>query len=172
MNQIKAHITGSIIATNDALAHTLYHKSAFGEPKDAKIRYMAAEALYLSQKKKLSVYKKDKELSSKELFTALKKIDKKLDKKFPVYKDLRNKGYIVKTALKFGADFRVYPKGIKPGKDHAQWIVFCENESQKLAWQDFSAKNRVAHSTKKKLLLAILDEESDVSYYEVSWVKP
>ncbi|MBU1252016.1 MAG: tRNA-intron lyase, partial [Nanoarchaeota archaeon] len=37
---------------------------------------------------------------------------------------------------------------------------------------DFSAKNRVAHSTKKNLLLAIVDEEGDVSYYEVRWVKP
>jgi len=38
--------------------------------------------------------------------------------------------------------------------------------------QDFSAKNRVAHSTKKNLLIGIVDEENDVTYYEISWVKP
>jgi tRNA splicing endonuclease len=29
----------------------------------------------------------------------------------------------------------------------------------------------VAHSTRKKLLLAVVDEEGDVVYYENSWVK-
>lgn len=99
------------------------------------------------------------------------KIDKKIQTKYSVYKDLRNKGYIPKTALKFGADFRVYDKGVKPGQDHALWIVFTDNETSKLTWQEFSGKNRVAHSTKKKLLLAIVDEESSVTYYEVDWIK-
>ena len=85
---------------------------------------------------------------------------------------MREKGYVVKTALKFGADFRVYDKGKKPGKAHAKWIVFAEHESKKLTWHEFSAKNRVAHSTKKHLLLAILDEEGDISYYEVRWMRP
>jgi tRNA-intron endonuclease len=41
-----------------------------------------------------------------------------------------------------------------------------------MTWHDFSAKNRIAHSTKKNLLIAIVDEEGDVSYYEVSWKRP
>jgi tRNA-intron endonuclease len=85
---------------------------------------------------------------------------------------LRKKGYVVKTALKFGADFRVYEKGAKPGQKHAKWLVFVENENNQLTWHEFSAKNRVAHSTKKKLLLSIVDAENSVSYYEVSWIKP
>ena len=86
-------------------------------------------------------------------------IDKKMYTKFIAYKDLRKKGYILKTALKYGADFRVYERGIRPGEEHARWILFA-------------AKNRIAHSTKKNLLIAIIDEEDDVSYYEVSWRKP
>ena len=35
-----------------------------------------------------------------------------------------------------------------------------------------SAKNRVAHSTKKNLLLAIVDEEEVITYYEVRWLRP
>ena len=34
------------------------------------------------------------------------------------------------------------------------------------------AKNRVAHSTKKNLLIAIVDEEAKVSYYEIRWIQP
>ncbi len=172
MQKITAHLIGSIITSNDSNAHSLYEKSRFGEKKQDKIQYMLSEALFLVEKEKLEVLQKNTVLSSKDLFNKLKKIDKKIHLKLPIYKDLRNKGYVVKTALKFGADFRVYPKGKRPGTEHAKWVVFCEHETGKLSWQEFSAKNRVAHSTKKKLLIAILDEEGDVSYYEVSWTKP
>jgi tRNA-intron endonuclease len=67
-----------------------------------------------------------------------------------VYKNLRKQSYTVKTGLKFGADFRVYEKGKTPDESHAKWLVFVEHETNKNSWQDFSAKNRVAHSTKKK----------------------
>lgn len=172
MKKIKAHIIGEIISTNDSDAHSLYQKSVFGQSKSGKIQYMLSETLYLVEKNKLEVFQKNKLLDFKDLLNKLKRIDKKIHLKYPVYKDLREKGYIPKTALKFGADFRVYEKGRRPGNEHAKWVVFCEHESKTQKWNEFAAKNRVAHSTKKKLLLAILDEEGDVSYYEVGWVKP
>ena len=54
----------------------------------------------------------------------LKRKDNRIDVKLKVYSDLRVKGYVVKTALKFGGDFRVYDKGVRPGEDHAKWVVF------------------------------------------------
>ena len=92
--------------------------------------------------------------------------------KYVVYRDMRSRGYIVKTALKFGADFRVYDRGIKPGDDHAKWILYPVHEGSVLTWHDFSAKNRVAHSTRKRLLLGIVDDENDCTFYEVSWKRP
>ena len=85
---------------------------------------------------------------------------------------MRNRGYIVKTALKFGADFRIYDRGIKPGEDHAKWIMYPVKETDSLTWYEFSAKNRVAHSTRKRLLIAVVDEENDVTYYEIAWTRP
>ncbi|MBW3017686.1 tRNA-intron lyase, partial [Candidatus Woesearchaeota archaeon] len=76
------------------------------------------------------------------------------------------------TALKFGADFRVYDRGVKPGEDHAKGLVFSVPESQGLTWYEFSSKNRVATSTKKRLLIAIVDQENDVTYYEIRWIRP
>ena len=92
--------------------------------------------------------------------------------RYNVYKDMRNRGYIVKTALKFGADFRVYDRGVKPGEDHAKWILYPVLETEMETWYNFSAKNRVAHSTRKKLLIGVVDDEGDVTYYSVSWTKP
>ena len=92
--------------------------------------------------------------------------------RYVVFKDLRKRGYVVKTALKFGADFRVYDRGIKPGEDHAKWIVYPVHEASAMTWFEFSAKNRVAHSTRKRLLLGIVDAENDVTFYEVRWMRP
>ena len=40
-----------------------------------------------------------------------------------------------------------------------------------MKWHEFAAKSRVAHSTKKKLLLGVVDEGGDVTYYEVGWFR-
>ncbi len=172
MEKIKAHIASETISSNSTEAFTLHKKSSFGEPIGEKIQYSLSEALFLVEKNKTEVFCGKKKISSEELLKKLQKIDKRISVKYRVFKDLRERGYLVKTALKFGADFRVYEKGAKPGKKHAKWIVFADHESKKLTWHEFSAKNRVAHSTKKKLLLAIVDDEGDVSYWEVNWVRP
>jgi tRNA-intron endonuclease, archaea type len=172
MEKIRAYLNGKTIISNDSNAYSLYEKSRFGENKNNRIQYMLSEAVYLDEKEKLEIFSGKKRLSKNELFDKIKRIDKRISIKYPIFKDLRERGYIVKTALKFGADFRVYNKGKKPGKEHAKWIVFAEHESKRITWHEFSAKNRVAHSTRKKLLLAIVDEEEDIIYYEVTWIKP
>lgn len=172
MKKIKAHLVNRIISTNSAEAHSLYKKSCFGEPIEEKIQYSFSETLFLVEKGKIDVFVKGKKITKKELLKKLQRFDKKIQIKYPVFKDLRERGYVVKTALKFGAEFRVYEKGSRPGKKHAKWIVFTDYESGRLTWHEFSAKNRVAHSTKKNLLLAIVDEEGDITYYEIKWVRP
>ena len=172
MKKIQAFIIGEVISSNSPEAYSLYKKNFFGKPVGEKIQYSLSEALFLIENGKMDVFSKSKKIPEKELAKKFQRIDKKIQIKYAVFKDLRRRGYIVKTALKFGAEFRVYDKGVKPGNKHARWIVFAEHESKKLTWHDFSAKNRVAHSTKKNLLLAIVDEEGDITYYEVKWMKP
>ena len=172
MEKINAYLIGELVSSTDSDAFSLYEKSRFGEINEDKVQYSLTEAWYLFEKGKIEIFSNKKKLSKKDLIEKFMRIDKKIQIKYPVFKDLREKGYTVKTALKFGADFRVYDKGAKVGEEHAKWVVFVDYESKRLTWHEFSAKNRVAHSTKKNLLLAIVDEEGDVSYYEVKWIKP
>ncbi len=171
-SNIKAAFSGENVISSSQQAKDLYSKSLFGEYIDKKIHYSLSEALYLVEKKKIEVFLKKRKLSFNTLMEKCKSLDKKIHTKFVVYRDLRNRGYLLKTALKFGADFRVYEKGAKPGKEHAKWILYPVPESQELTWHEFSAKNRVAHSTKKNLLIAIVDSEGDITYYEISWIRP
>ncbi len=166
---IQAQFSGDKISSNSSEAFSLYEKSRFGEKVNSRIEYSFVEGLYLVSEERMEVFFGETKIDFDELIGRIKKRDKRVEVKFVVYKDLRKKGYIVKTALKFGADFRVYDRGVKPGEEHAYWILHVCMESESLKWHEFSAKNRVAHSTRKKLLLGIVDEESDVSYYEVEW---
>lgn len=168
--KIQAHLIRQIISSNSPEAYSLNKKSNFGERVNEKVQYTLSEALFLVENGKMDIFLKEKLIPKKELLKRLQRIDKRLDIKYPVFRDLRKKGYVVKTALKFGGDFRVYERGNKT--KHAKWIVFVDYESKRLTWHEFSAKNRVAHSTNKKLLLAIVDEEGDITYYEVTWLKP
>ncbi len=150
----------------------IYEKGRFGELINGKFKYSLAESLYLLENNKIEVLDKHNLISKEEFLTKARRIDAHFWTKYVVFSSLRSKGYIVKTALKFGADFRVYDKGVQPGEDHAKWIVFPVHESNTLTWHDFSAKNRVSHSTRKNLLIAVVDDEDDVTYYEITWKKP
>ncbi len=168
----KAVLVGDRVFSNAKEAFSVYEQSRFGESKDGKVYYSLVEALYLLEKGSMSVYCGKKRLSINSFMQDAQKLEKNFHTRYCVFKDMRSRGYIVKTALKFGADFRVYGRGIKPGEEHAKWILYPVYESTGLTWHEFAAKNRVAHSTRKKLLIGIVDDENDVTYYEIAWKKP
>lgn len=162
-----------VLLQNTDQALNLVNQQCYGIVVDKKIQLSLIEALYLVEKKKIEVMKTThKSYDFYELLKKMQKKEKNFWTRYVVYRDLRTRGYIVKSALKFGADFRVYERGVKPGQAHAKWIVYPVKETQIFTWYEFSAKNRVAHSTKKNLLIAIVDEENDVTYYEISWKRP
>ena len=171
--EIKATLVGDKISSNSKQAMETYSSQRFGEKTGEKIYYTLSEALYLVEQNKMEIYDfRNKKISKKQIYEKFQRIDKRFKIKYIVFRDLRHRGYIVKTALKFGAEYSVKEKGKEIGKHHAKWILYPVSESDILTWHEFSAKNRVAHSTNKKLLIAIVDEENDVSYYEVGWKRP
>lgn len=172
---IKAlYLENKVITENSDDARELYNQSRFGILiEDGRVQLSVLEAIYLCQKGKLEIYgSKNKRIDVENLLKKAKIKEQKFWTKYHVFKDIRMRGYIIKTALKFGADFRVYDRGVKPGEDHAKWVVFPVHESEVLTWHEFAAKNRVAHSTKKRLLIGVVDDEGDVSYWEVRWMRP
>jgi tRNA-intron endonuclease len=171
---IKAEIQGERVLTESSdAAREMYNKNRFGAMlENGKVQLSLMEAVYLVQKNRIAVKQGKKKLDFEKILNLAQAEDSSFWVKYCVYNDLRTRGYIVKTALKFGADFRVYDRGVKPGEDHARWVVFPVHETNSLTWHDFAAKNRVAHSTKKRLLIGIVDEENSVTYYEIRWMRP
>ena len=173
--KIKAYFARERVITEKSdPARELYNQSRFGVVlEDGKIQLSLIEGLYLMEKGKVNIYDyRKKRIKFEDYVKKAKRLEPHIWIRYCVFKDIRDRGYIIKTALKFGADFRVYDRGIKPGEDHARWIVYPVHEGSTMTWYDFAAKNGVAHSTKKRLMLGIVDDEGDVTYYEVKWMRP
>ena len=162
-----------ILTEDSDAARELYNKSRFGKLTNNKVQLSFIEASYLQEKGKIKIVdRRNREIKKDSFLKKSKKHVPDFHVRYSVFEDIRDRGYIIKTALKFGADFRIYDRGVKPGEDHARWIVYPVHESQKLTWYEFAAKNRVAHSTKKRLLIGVVDDEGDVSYWECRWLRP
>lgn len=84
---------------------------------------------------------------------------KKEHRKMLVYADLQRLGMHVTSGLKFGADFLAYPGD--PALFHAQFIVRVVQDDEPLHVLGMSGSARVAHSARKHLLLASIDEQED-----------
>jgi tRNA-intron endonuclease, archaea type len=173
--KVKAILTRERVLTEISDdAKEFYNQSRFGSIlEDGKVQLSLLEALYLMDKGKLEIKDYHKKKVDFDLFIKkARRVEPNFWIRYCVFKDIRDRGYIIKTALKFGADFRVYDRGVKPGEDHARWIIYPVHEGSTITWYEFAAKNRVAHSTKKRLMIGIVDDEGDVTYYEIKWIRP
>ena len=169
---MKGNLFENKVVIEDTGAQELYQKGGYGDFENNKLELALIEALYLLEGGKIDVYSNERKLSFNMLTTMAKKKDRRFVTRYTVYKDIRTRGYVTKTALKYGADFLVYPRGKKPWEEHSKWALFCVHESEAFDWRKFVALNRVAHSVRKDLLMGIVDDLGDVTYYESSWVRP
>ncbi|MCR4368303.1 MAG: tRNA-intron lyase [archaeon] len=146
----------------------------FGEQKSRELVLDLFEALYLLEREKIGIEdaKTAKNMDAEEFIKHGAKKIKSFYTKFQVFTDLRERGFVVKTGFKFGFDFRVYPRGKKPGEAHSQWCVNVTTQGDKFTFTELSRMVRLSGNLKTKLLNAVVDSENEVNYYEVNRVTP
>jgi len=127
------------------------------------------EGYYLLQKSKINIYKLKKKITEKEMLQICKNEYHNFDKKFLVYKNFRDKGYIVNPGIKFGCDFAVYQKG--PGLDHAPYLVQVYNTNDSISSTDVVLAGRLATTVRKQFVLAIPHGKNNVGYLALDWWK-
>ena len=119
---------------------------------------------------RLDIYENDEKCEIPYIIDLIK--EQEIYGKYLVYKDLKNRGYIIKTGFKYGSEFRLYNRGGGPGQGHSDYLVKIIFENYDINALDFSSYVRVSHGVNKKLLLAIVDEDFDITYYNVEWTRP
>lgn len=167
-----AQLTGTQIMESDPKAAQMLKERGFGEMVGERLLLAPVEALYLLEKKRISVLDGKKKLTFDRLFSVLKKLEKGLDMKYSVYRDLRSKGYVVRTGLKYGTYFRTYDKGIRVGEGHSDMLVQPVPEDKQTSAYEIAGAVRLSHSVKKKMIWAIVDTEGDITYLKLSRIVP
>ena len=127
------------------------------------------EGCYLLEISKLKIYRDKKKVSLEELVKICREEYYNFDKKYLVYKDFREKKYVVNPGIKFGCDFAVYNRG--PGIDHAPYLVQVYNKNDSISSTGIVLAGRLASSVKKQFILAIPSGKSSVDYLALDWWK-
>lgn len=163
------HLSGNrAFSTDKNAVDGLYNNRHYGKLVNGKVFLSLLEAAYLTERGKIEVRDCKKKLSLEEIMKLGRKGDELFDAKYLVYKDLRDRGYTVKSGLKFGSHFRVYRRGME---EHAQWLVWVVPEHKTLTPHDVTARVRVAHGVRKEMIMAVVDDDGDVVYYRIEWMK-
>ena len=178
--RVKGVLVGdAVLVLDDEEARSLYACGYYGQPLEVEkprgadfegpLRLSAIEAYYLYEKGVLEVRFR----SGEEAGNALKEVIKsnpRFTKLYRVYKDLREKGFVVRTGLKFGADFAVYRLG--PGIEHAPFIIHTYEYDTKFDPVELIRAGRLGHSVRKRFLLASVEPTGEPVYLMVDWFRP
>ena len=127
------------------------------------------EGCYLLEISKIKIYRDKIKVSLDELIKICREEYHNFDKKYLVYKDFREKEYVVNPGIKFGCDFAVYNRG--PGIDHAPYLIQVYNKNDSISSTGVVLAGRLASSVKKQFILAIPSGKSSVDYLALDWWK-
>lgn len=148
----------------------LHEKSFFGKIEADTLQISLIEGCYLLEKGRLKIFENDESLDLDYFINLIK--SKGLFAKYIVYRDLKDRGYVIKTGFKYGSEFRLYDRGRSPGQGHSDYLVKIIFEDHEINTLDFASYVRVSHGVNKRLLLAIVDDDFDITYYNVEWTRP
>ena len=139
----------------------------FGEAEKRGLFLQPFEALYLLYVNRLVLSRGRKRLGFGEFLAACQRDDPDIMTKFLIYRDLRNRGYVVKDGFGFGSDFRVYERG-QYSKKGAKFLVFGMNEGQQEMMGGLQKKITEITQMGKEPIIAVVERRGEVIYYRIS----
>ena len=159
-----------VLIRDESQAQRLIQKG-FGVNREGVLELSLLEALFLFERNSLEAVSKGTKVDRVRLIKASGN-EEDFQRRYKVYKDLREKGYVVKTGFKYGAHFRVYERGEFSQEGHSALLVHVVPEDAVMSFPELSRAVRLTQSVKKRMLFAVLDHEGDITYYQVDRVLP
>ncbi|UCE92051.1 MAG: tRNA-intron lyase [Methanobacteriota archaeon] len=161
-----------VMISDPAEASQIHNKGYYGTPQPGGgLKLGLMEATYLVDSGRLEVQSRKRKMTSGDLLRVAHRSSKGFEIKYLVYRELRQRGYIVKMGTA-PLDFRVFPRGSSPKRTTSRWWVAAISERSTFDLGDMLDNLDRAAEIRKKLLLAVVDEESDVTYYDVRRISP
>jgi tRNA-intron endonuclease len=160
-------------------SRNLYSKGYYGKPmgipKPKGIEFESPlildliESYYLMQHNELTVRSRSHQIvSTIKIKSICRKVYSDFDRKYQVFQDLRDRGYVVSPGIKFGCDFAVYEHG--PGIDHAPYLIEVYKRKDLVTATGIVLAGRLATTVKKQFILAIPNlNNKSVAYVGFEW---
>jgi len=187
MNRVEAHLEkDSVLVVDESEASRLHGKGYFGVPQSGGLlRLHLLEAIYLVDKGRLEIMdprkKKAEPVKFKDLLSKAVNAVKGFEVRYSVYRDLRERGYIVASPLLLKRsdgkapewDLEAFSRGTIPGgRRRPQIRMFSLSERAPLVLGEIIDRVGRAADSGHKVFLSIVDEEGDLTYYEVRTKEP
>ncbi|TET80190.1 MAG: tRNA-intron lyase [Candidatus Heimdallarchaeota archaeon] len=155
---------------NDKEGNSIYSQGWFGKhTKSGNVKLSPYETVLLLERKKIDV------ISENETSLPLSDVVAYFSNKIPdflvrflLYKDLRNRGYVVKEHSETGKYFELYERGATPNNAKHLALVVTMVEGVLFDIDDIDQIVSQAKEISKQLIFAVIDSLGDVSYYSVS----
>lgn len=162
----------SVLIKDTVEASQIYNKGFYGYPQSGgSLELDLLEAIYLAESDRLPVSRDGKPLLLADLIKMAASCQQDFEIRYIVYRDLRQRGYIVKPdAGEF--DFRVFPRGGTPTTTQTKYWVLAISERAVFTIKGLFEETERSERTRKELLLAVVDEEGDITYYRSSTGAP
>ncbi|WGI18045.1 tRNA-intron lyase [Methanonatronarchaeum sp. AMET-Sl] len=122
------------------------------------------EAAYLTEMNKLK-------LNKEKLIETASQNTERFELKFIVYRDLRERGLFMKQGGE-SADLFLYNRGKKPDKHQFKYLVHIYSEKDKININWIHKRTKKAENLRKTPLIALVDGEGDITYYQTKKHKP
>lgn len=132
----------------------------FGELRANKLELSAYESFYLLEKGRIKIHGDNGEVRLRDLVDAFSVGQPAIWIKYLVYRDLRDRGYIVREHGKL--DFEVYGKGA------LRRFISIVYEGGEASLKRLGGLLRFAKGEKKELVLAVVDRRTDIVYYTLT----
>jgi tRNA-intron endonuclease len=169
----KMQLTGKLVGNKIIISKPkevgrLYNKSHFGKiVSNNKLELDFFESVFLLEENKIRIFHKKKVVSFSMLYKKASKKISRFELIYTVYSDIRRRGYAIKICKKSSV-FDLYKENhIEFG--HLLIKVFSEednfdiNDTKEIVLNEIKDKN--------ELWYAIVDDENDITYYHISYIK-
>lgn len=161
-----------VIVADQVEASQIYNKGFHGQPQSGgALKLSLTEALYLLEAGRLEIKRNNRRMRYVQLFRLANNLHPDFEIRYIVYRDLRARGYVVKPDIQT-AHFRVFPRGGRPSKTPSKFWVFAASERSMFEMENMVERIRDVLKARKKLLIGIVDEEGDLTYYQALLVRP
>jgi tRNA-intron endonuclease len=154
-------------------ASLLHGRGYYGEMgEEGSLKLDPRETAYLREMDRISLSGPgNPELAFPDLVKQAQQLDPTFDILYLVYRDLRQRGYVVRSGPP-PFPFSLLPRGGTLGKTPSRFFVSAFSERTPFSLPALRERLDACRGAKRGLLLGVVDEESDLTFYRAREVEP